>query len=262
MSIKLVAVDLDGTLLDSSKRMPPDFIPWVKEHSEIKTVIASGRQYHTLVKDFPDSRDGLYIICENGAQIVMDGEIIFTNPMRTEDVLRVLEILKDVPNAVGIVCGVKSAYLPIVDEYTYGQTAVYYAKVMSVEDPAACAYEDDILKVAVYFKDADAESGIERFRDLGEGVTAVLSGDSWIDVARSDVDKGSAIKFLLDKFGICREEACAFGDYLNDKSMLEVCGESYCMENGHPDLKAIAKHIAPSNDEDGVMRVLRHLNEN
>ncbi len=262
MSIKLVAVDLDGTLLDSSKRVPSDFIPWVKEHSEIKTVIASGRQYHTLIKDFPESRDGLYIICENGAQIVIDGKIIFTNPMRTEDVIKVLDVLKDVPGAVGIVCGVKSAYLPIVDEYTYSQTAIYYAKVKSVENPAACACEDDILKVAVYFKNADAESGIERFRDLGEGVTAVLSGDSWIDVARSDVDKGSAIKFLMDENGIGRDEACAFGDYLNDKSMLEVCGESYCMENGHPDLKAVAKHIAPSNDDDGVMRILRQINEN
>ena len=48
MNIKLVAVDMDGTLLNSKKEMPEEFIPWVKSHPEIKTVIASGRQYYTL----------------------------------------------------------------------------------------------------------------------------------------------------------------------------------------------------------------------
>jgi hydroxymethylpyrimidine pyrophosphatase-like HAD family hydrolase len=51
----------------------------------------------------------------------------------------------------------------------------------------------------------------------------------------------------------------AFGDYLNDYELLLNCTESYCMENGHPKLKAIAKYTAPSNDEDGVMAILRRL---
>ncbi len=64
---------------------------------------------------------------------------------------------------------------------------------------------------------------------------------------------------ILQKYGIQKEEAMAFGDYLNDAQLLQSCGESYCMENGHPDLKALAKHMADSNDNDGVMRVLRGL---
>ena len=49
----------------------------------------------------------------------------------------------------------------------------------------------------------------------------------------------------------------AFGDYLNDCELLQAVGESYAMENAHPALKALARHIAPSNDENGVMRVVR-----
>lgn len=49
----------------------------------------------------------------------------------------------------------------------------------------------------------------------------------------------------------------AFGDYLNDCELLQSVGESYAMENAHPRLKEMARHIAPSNDEDGVMRVIR-----
>ena len=51
----------------------------------------------------------------------------------------------------------------------------------------------------------------------------------------------------------------AFGDYLNDVSLFEVCEESYCMENGHPDLKALAKYVTASNDNNGVMKVLEKL---
>lgn len=49
MTPKLIALDMDGTLLDSRKNLPKDFIDWVKRHSDVKTVIASGRQYDTLV---------------------------------------------------------------------------------------------------------------------------------------------------------------------------------------------------------------------
>ena len=51
----------------------------------------------------------------------------------------------------------------------------------------------------------------------------------------------------------------AFGDYLNDYTLLQSCGESYAMANAHPDLKAIAKYVTASNDEDGVMKILRTL---
>ena len=50
MNIKLVALDMDGTLLNSKKEKPAEFIPWVEKHPEIKVVIASGRQYYTLEK--------------------------------------------------------------------------------------------------------------------------------------------------------------------------------------------------------------------
>ena len=49
----------------------------------------------------------------------------------------------------------------------------------------------------------------------------------------------------------------AFGDYLNDCELLQAVGESYAMANAHPALKTLARHIAPSNDENGVMRVVR-----
>ena len=71
------------------------------------------------------------------------------------------------------------------------------------------------------------------------------------------VNKGEALRGVQRMLGIRPEECMAFGDYLNDCELLDAVGESYAMENAHPALKRIAKYIAPSNDEDGVMRVLR-----
>jgi hydroxymethylpyrimidine pyrophosphatase-like HAD family hydrolase len=76
MNIKLIALDMDGTLLDSKKNLPPDFIPWVKSHPEIMTVIASGRQYHTLAKDFYLLKNELIFIAENGGLVLKNDEII------------------------------------------------------------------------------------------------------------------------------------------------------------------------------------------
>ena len=73
--IKLVAIDMDGTLLDSQKKMPEDFIPWVQSHPEIKTVIASGRQYYTLEHDMFPIKDSLIFIAENGGLVFEKGKI-------------------------------------------------------------------------------------------------------------------------------------------------------------------------------------------
>ena len=73
---------------------------------------------------------------------------------------------------------------------------------------------------------------------------------------------GGGIFLLITLIGgaIYGKEAMGFGDYLNDMSLLESCGESYCMKNGHPTLKALAKYVTEkTNDENGVMEVLKTL---
>ena len=109
-------------------------------------------------------------------------------------------------------------------------------------------------------KKEKAEESMKYFENIGEKLTAVLSGASWIDIANKTESKGNAIKAICEKYGIAHTEAMGFGDYLNDMSLLESCGESYCMKNGHPTLKALAKYVTEkTNDENGVMEVLKTL---
>jgi len=255
-NIKLVATDMDGTLLDSNKRKPEEFVPWVKHHPEIKMVIASGRQYFTLRRDFEEIADELTYIAENGALVFEKGEIIYCNEMSKEDVRFGIELVKNVPEITPILCGTRSAYMEHAAAEVEEQAHIYYDHLEFVQNLDEYVEKDKIVKMAFYVKDFGAEAMMPHFSVLNDRIAAVLSGVSWIDIANATVNKGVAIRAIQDKLGIKKEECMAFGDYLNDYELLLECGESYVMANGHPDLKAIAKYETASNDENGVMKVL------
>lgn len=259
MNIKLVALDMDGTLLDSNKRLPADFMNWVQNHPDIKTVIASGRQYYTLVKDFVPIKDELVYVAENGGFVFEKDKIIYSNEMGKEDICKCLERIEGLEGLTPIVCGAKSAYMNHAEESILREAEMYYTHLQIVEDLYEAALQDTIVKIAIFVERKKAEPAMKHFADIGEPLAAVLSGDSWIDISNQTVNKGIAVAAIQKRYGIHRKEAMAFGDYLNDVGLLENCEESYCMENGHPELKKLAKYVTASNDEDGVMKVLREL---
>ena len=92
---------------------------------------------------------------------------------------------------------------------------------------------------------------------LGGDHSVILSGANWVDVMKPGVNKGRAMRMLQAIKGVSPDESMAFGDYLNDWELLQSVTESYAMENALEELKKIARHIAPPNDEDGVMRVVK-----
>ena len=152
MNIKLVALDMDGTLLNSKKEKPAEFIPWVEKHPEIKVVIASGRQYYTLEKDFMEIRDKLTFIAENGGLVFEKGEVIFKDEMDKQDVLNCIDLIEKVPYATAVVCGAKSAYVTEPDEEIRYNVEMYYERNTIVKDLREAVKNDAIVKVAVYFK--------------------------------------------------------------------------------------------------------------
>lgn len=259
MKIKLVASDMDGTLLDSNKQLPSDFMAWVRNHPDIKTVIASGRQYYTLVKDFLPIKDELIYVAENGGFVFEKDKIIYSNEMAKEDIRICLALIENIEGLTPIVCGAKSAYMKQAEENIYRETAMYYARLRLVENLYEAALQDTVVKIAIFVDEKKAEPAMQYFAGLDEHLAAVLSGDSWIDLSNGTVNKGIAVEAIQKKYGIDKTESMAFGDYLNDVGLIKSCGESYCMENGHPDLKALAKYVTASNDDNGVMKVLQKL---
>lgn len=259
MNIKLVALDMDGTLLDSNKKLPSDFMNWVTQHPQIKTVIASGRQYYTLVKDFLPIQDSLIYVAENGGLVFEKEEILYKNEMKKEDIFQCLKRIDSVKGTTPIICGAKSAYMRPAKEAVLKEVQIYYDHLKQTNELYEAANQDTIVKIAIFVEEKQAESAMKYFQDIESHLTAVLSGDSWIDISNCTVNKGIAVAAIQEIYKISKQESMAFGDYLNDAELFKHCEESYCMENGHPDLKLLAKHLTASNDNDGVMNVLRCL---
>lgn len=257
MKIKVIATDIDGTLVDSNKKMPEDFFDWVKEHDRVKFVIASGRQYYALKRDFEPIHDRLIYIAENGGLIFQNDEIIHCDEIPKEDVLYCLDLIDKMPYAKAVPCGAKSAYIENPDEHEWNICTMFCGRLEKTDNVRLAIENDRIVKIAIYYRGEDAELHTGDFEALPEHIISVLSGVSWIDISKDTVNKGAAMKVIQKRLGIEKQFCMAFGDYLNDVELLEACEESYCMANGHPEVFKHAKYTAPSNDENGVMQILR-----
>lgn len=259
--VRLVAVDMDGSLLDDAKRVDPSFWPLLDELVERGVTVcpASGRQYATLRRQL--GRDDLVYIAENGAHVVRAGEPLAVHGLSTDlarDVVRDMRRHAAAGADVGVVlCGLRSAYVERTDAPFLEQCHPYYALLQQVPD--LTAVEDTVLKVAVHdFGPAQTGAGAALARFDGDA-RVLVSGAHWVDVMSPDADKGHALREVQQALGVGPEQTVAFGDYLNDVGMLAAAHWSFAMANAHPDVLADARYVAPSNEDNGVVRALRTL---
>jgi Cof subfamily protein (haloacid dehalogenase superfamily) len=256
--VRLVALDMDGSLLDDDKRIHPSFWPLLDTllARGVTVCPASGRQYATLRAQL--GRDDLVYVAENGAYVVRDGAELSADTLTTPTAHDVVDVVRAEAAAgldVGtVLCGKRSAYVERSDDAFLAQCEPYYALLEVVDDLRAV--EDDVLKVAVYdFGRAESGAG-PALSDLRHEARVVVSGEHWVDVMSRTVDKGAALRSVQEQLGVTREQTMAFGDYFNDLGMLDAAGWSFAMDNAHPEVRARARFVAPSNNRNGVVRTI------
>ena len=259
--IKLIASDMDGTLLDSKKRFPAGFFDTILKLKErgVLFAVASGRQYASLRRDLAPIAEHILFICENGALVMRNDEQLHIDPIDPAHLRDAVTACRGLKGVYPVIC---RAYTGLIENTAapdfIEDTCRYYPSASVVSDLTEHCHYTDVCKVA-YYDEGDAQTHeFPVLREkLSDRLLVTLSGEHWVDSMKLGVTKGKAMRSVQEKLGIKPEECMAFGDYLNDYDLLASVGESYAMENGHPELKAMAKYIAPSNDEDGVMRVIR-----
>lgn len=255
--IKLIATDMDGTLLNNKNEIHHDFID-VFEKLQEKDIIfaaASGRQYFNLLKRFEDVKDKMMFIAENGTIVVYKGEEIFINSLDRNIAKELVNIGRNIENSNVILCGKNSAYIESTDEEFIKEVEKYYEKYEVVKD--VNEIEDDILKVTICDFNGAQENSNKYYDDYREELQVSISGKIWLDITNKGANKGVAIKALQEKMGIDFNETMVFGDYLNDLEMMEAAYHSYAMENAHDDLKKVSRFIAKSNDDNGVLEAIK-----
>jgi len=258
LDVRLVVCDMDGTLLTPDGALPEGFTRMRATLHErgIAFVPASGRQLATLARMFEQDDS---FVADNGSLVVHEGRVLATSLVERDVVRHVVEIARASTTAdLGlVVCGVRTAYVERTDAPFMAEVGKYYASLEVVEDLALVA--DDVLKVAIFdFDDAEPVAAT-LLRDVARTHQVVVSSKHWIDLMHPGANKGVGVRALQDALGVGPAQTVAFGDYLNDLELLDAAELSFAMADAHPEVRTRARYVAPSNADDGVLRVLEHL---
>ena len=242
--IKLIACDLDGTLLlngaQELRRETPELIKRLRKQGRI-FVAASGRQYPNLQRLFAPVKEEIVYIAENGALVIDSGEIIFRHEVDREQGQWILKRIMATEGAEALLSGVHTSYIQPKDQsYARHLKEVVKNNVTVVED--ILKTEEPYLKIALYEK-TGVQDSIKFWQDKFDGkINVVTSGNVWLDVIPEGVNKGSALDILGKRLGISPPEMMAVGDNYNDREMLEYAGYSVAMKNAQPGIKKMCKY--------------------
>jgi len=261
--VRLIACDLDGTLLDEAKQLPTE-LPELVKRLQARGIVfcpASGRQYHTIREQFASICSGIPVIAENGSYVVLDGKELYSVCLDATSVRSILvatsELQRQVADFGIVLCGKRAAYIVRHDAAFVEQVAPYYLSLELVE--YFDAIDDEILKIAIYDFESSERNIYPHMRQFADSLQVVVSGSNWLDIMAAGVNKGTGLLALQNALAISRSETAAFGDYLNDLEMLDGAEHSYAMANAHPQLRTRARYIADANTENGVVRAIEAM---
>lgn len=257
--VRLVASDMDFTLLADDKSMPEGMPGRIRALEEAGVVFsaASGRPLYTLQDMFPESRDRMAFITDNGAGVVCRGEVVFKDLLDEATLAELVAFtLERAPEAVPVVCGLERAVVPAWGRAYDDALRVYYHEILYVDDIGSAREEAN--KFTVYFPENNsADAYEERFAPaFGGRLSLTCAGVDWLDVMNRGVDKGTGIARLCEHLGIAPADVIALGDTDNDAEMLSYVGHGYLMANAEERMERFADFRAPSNNERGVAQVI------
>ncbi|MGW7255389.1 Cof-type HAD-IIB family hydrolase [Streptomyces sp. NPDC054834] len=261
--IRLVVTDMDGTLLDDDKRIPEGLWPMLAELRRRGVLFspASGRQYATLARQFAEVADGMVFIAENGTYVVRDGVELSSDPLDGPVVASLARTVRglvaDGVDVGAVVCGKRSAYVERTDEAFLAEVRKYYVEHRIVED--VTSVDDEVIKVALFDFGPAERTTAPALKAFTATHQVVVSGEHWVDVMNTTANKGTALRGLQRELGITPAQTMVFGDYLNDLEMLDAADWSFAMAGAHPEVVRRARHLAPSNNDNGVLRTIAHV---
>lgn len=283
---KLVAIDLDGTLLNSYGQISETNRKTLKEAqiNKINIVLASGRLLNSVKNIASDLRDNRYIICGNGSLIydLQNDEIIYDKFIEIKKVLQIIDI-----------CEKNSIYYNIYTESmviakTLENNVLFYHQenanksenkktkinlVDNIYDYVKNLKNENILKITISDKSSIIfNSIIKKLRNIKNidvldvahmsrkiiksGTEEVSLEYYYTEITNENVDKWNAIEWLAEKLEIKNEEIMVIGDNVNDKMMIENAGLGIAMGNSAPYIKEVADKVVSSNNENGVAQAI------
>lgn len=258
-SIKVVACDMDLTLLADDKSMPEGIEERISALAGLGVpfAAASGRPAYTLEAAFPRNAADMAFIADNGGLVTYRGRTIFKDLLDPAAYRAFCQTcLNEAPDAVPVVCGLERAYALKRHAAFDSLLRVYYLDIAYLDTFDGLEAEAD--KATILFPGNDSR----RYYDevfaprFGGEFYVTCSGVEWIDFMNKGVNKGLGVAKLCEHVGVALKDAAAFGDTDNDAPMLDAVGHSFLVANASEHMYPHARYLAPSNNEAGVVQVL------
>lgn len=265
MPVKLIAFDLDGTLLDGRKNIPETNLQALRAAADAGALLvpATGRIYTGIpeqVRTLPGAR---YFITINGAYAydAVEDRNLYSSELSVELCLRLIRYMDGLP----------VIYDCYQDNWGYITRSMFQRAGDFIPDPGIMKMMRElrtpvdnlaetlqqrgrpVQKMQMHFRDlAERDRQLKRVAELFPE-TAVSSSLPWnIEINSAGATKGQALKALCTALGIDLADVLAFGDGTNDLDMIRTAGIGVAMGNGAEEVKAAADWVAPSNEESGV----------
>ena len=278
--IRIVALDLDGTLLDSQKRLSDRSRAALAHAAEAGALIVptTGRFFGMMppaVRDLPFVR---YAITINGAQVYdrATDTAIVREEIPLDAALAIMEILDRhdvVYDGYRQNWGWMTAALQ--DKAAdYATDDHYLRMIREFRKPVpelkahlrATAADGDVQKVMLFARRGDSAAAQDELAAIVREVAAAFpdvkitsSTANNLEINSAAAHKGRALARFADHLGLSLANCAAFGDGMNDFTMVEAAGLGVAMANAAPEVKRVAKLVTRSNDDDGVARVLEAI---
>lgn len=275
-NIKLIAIDMDGTLLNDANEITRENQEAIKAASAqgINVVLSTGRPYVGIHPEELAPLGISYAITANGSAVytVPDKKCIYTSSMSWElvcPIIRELQKLDIQYDAFidGCRFGQRSCF-PVIDKLAMPEATKEYIRTSGSPQEDLAAYIEsnrlDVQKMTLNFypledgsyKDRDT---VARLLTQNPKITFVSGGYHDIEFTKEGTTKALGLRYLADMLGVSIEETMAIGDTENDMDMLQAARLSVAMGNAIDELKSAADFVTLSNEESGVAHAIREL---
>lgn len=269
MDIRVIATDMDGTLLDPKGQLDLPRLEKILDkldQCDIRFVIATGNEVHRMRQLLGHLAERVVLVVANGARIFENNELIQAQTWDDAMVDRALAHFKGreyqdqfVVTAMNGGFVKKGTVFTELDKFMTPEMIEKLYQRMQFVDEFDSNLFGGVLKMSMVVGEERSESVLQEINDLFDGhVRAVSSGYGCIDILQDGIHKAWGLVELLKRWNLKPEQIMAFGDSENDIEMLELAGISYAMENAEEAVKRVATKVAPANSKAGVYQVLEN----
>jgi Cof subfamily protein (haloacid dehalogenase superfamily) len=264
LNIRLIALDLDDTLLTETLTISPYTVEVLAHAAErgIYVLLASGRTNNAVLPTLrllgPRNERRRYLLTQNGA-VVRELELernIYEKRIAGDVLIKAYQAGKGAGMSFQVYDD-DTIYSPEMTKWTEQDYRLSSLRIKIDADYEALL-KKGWPKMVLSLDAEKMPPAMERVKDaIGEGGTIYLSKPYFLELMSPGIGKGETMLWLADRLGIGQEQTMAFGDSMNDESMIRLAGHGVAMKNGRAEIRSMAKHVTDyTNNEDGVARYI------